>query len=43
MSEQEYDFLDEIDFDAIEEKNNNKIDNQEVIEDDNTECESCKI
>lgn len=43
MSEQEYDFLDEIDFDTIEEKNNNKIDNQEVIEDDNTECESCKI
>ncbi|SUA51594.1 Uncharacterised protein [Oligella ureolytica] len=43
MSEQEYDFLDEIDFDAIEEKNNNKIDTQEVIEDDNTECESCKI
>lgn len=43
MSEQEYDFLDEIDFDTIEEKNNNKIDTQEVIEDDNTECESCKI
>lgn len=43
MSEQEYDFLEKIDFEAIEESNNSKIDNQEVIEDDNSECESCKI
>lgn len=43
MSEQDYDFLEEIDFDAIEKENNNKIDNQEVVENDDVECESCKI
>ena len=43
MSEQEYDFLEDIDFEAIEESNNSKIDGQEVIGDDNSECESCKI
>ena len=36
-------FLEETDFDAIERENDEKIDNQEVIEDDGSECESCKI
>lgn len=45
MSDENYEFLDQIDFDAIEESNNEKLAERdaEAIVDDNSECESCKI
>ncbi|WJN64488.1 hypothetical protein Erwinia_phage_Papaline_00020 [Erwinia phage Papaline] len=36
------DGLDNIDFDEIERRNDEKLDAQEVIEDE-SECDSCKI
>lgn len=45
MANNDFDFLDEIDFEAIEKSNQEKLDQQdaEAVLEDEVECESCKI
>ncbi|MDO5667712.1 MAG: hypothetical protein Q4G44_07825 [Alcaligenaceae bacterium] len=45
MSDDNFEFLEEIDFDAIEKANQEKMEQRdaEAVVEDSVECESCKI